>query len=221
MPRSSRRLREQRADSIDLQVGSAFHRRVCLADATGEALSGLLRPAMPARTPLLTMRRSSTRRTVSCRQMSKLATVRRGRLPLSNARSSAGPTRAAPPRLNAAAGQQHCRFFTSATTNDHVQATIFDAEGIEEVWVRARKHGVQRDGSSVCELTSSSVSRCSQSGQGPSSGQERAASPGAQRSLFPSSSTATGALTPTVRATPMSSTSRCAPTRTSRTTTPG
>jgi hypothetical protein len=39
-------------------------------------------------------------------------------------------------------------------TNDQVQAAIFDAEGIEEVWVAAlTKDGEQRDGSSVCEAS--------------------------------------------------------------------
>ena len=61
-----------------------------------------------------------------------------------------------PPRaFTAALRARNIRFFTSAMSNDQVQDAIFDAEGIEEVWVAAlTKDGEQRDGSSVCELTS-------------------------------------------------------------------
>jgi hypothetical protein len=71
-------------------------------------------------------------------------------------------------------------------TNDQVQAAIFDAEGIEEVWVAAlTKDGEQRDGSSVCELTSL-VSLSSLPERTRLIVRREPLHPGAQRSLFPS-----------------------------------
>jgi hypothetical protein len=70
-------------------------------------------------------------------------------------------------------------------TNDQVQAAIFDAEGIEEVWVPAEKDGGKRDGSSVCELTSLVLLSAFPSGTRLIVRREPL-HPGAQRSLFPS-----------------------------------
>jgi hypothetical protein len=71
-------------------------------------------------------------------------------------------------------------------TNDQVQAAIFDVEGIEEVWVPAlARDGEERDGSSVCELTSLVLLSALPSGTRLIVRREPL-HPGAQCSLFPS-----------------------------------
>ena len=98
-------------------------------------------------------------------------------------RTDSGGTTAA---FTTALRARNIKFFTSAMTNDQVQAAIFDAEGIEEVWVPALgKDDEERDGSSVCELTSLVLLSALPSGTRLIVRREPL-HPGAQRSLFPS-----------------------------------
>ena len=167
--------------------GFGFHPMFCFADATGEALSGVLRPGNAGSNTAADHVRvldeaisqlpddvqaghhvgedaSLVRREVVCR-------------------TDSGGTTAA---FTAALRARNIGFFTSAMTNDQVQAAIFDAEGIEEVWVPALgKDGEERDGSSVCELTSLVLLSSLPSGTRLIVRREPL-HPGAQRSLFPS-----------------------------------
>ena len=167
--------------------GFGFHPMFCFADATGEALSGVLRPGNAGSNTAADHVRvldeaisqlpgdvqaghhvgddaSLVRREVVCRT------------------DSGGTTAAFTTALRA----RNIGFLTSAMTNDQVQAAIFDAEGIEEVWVPALgKDGEERDGSSVCELTSLVSLSALPSGTRLIVRREPL-HPGAQRSLFPS-----------------------------------
>ena len=135
--------------------GFGFHPMFCFADATGEALSGVLRPGNAGSNTAADHVR------VLDEAISQLpGDVQAGHHVGDDAslvgrevvcRTDSGGTTAA---FTAALRARNIRFFTSAMSNDQVQAAIFDAEGIEEVWVPAlTKDGEQRDGSSVCELT--------------------------------------------------------------------
>jgi hypothetical protein len=92
-------------------------------------------------------------------------------------------------------------------TNNQVQAAIFDAIGMEEVWVPAiEADGSVRDSSSVTELTSL-VDLSSFPVGTRLIVRREPLHPGAQRSLYRRSTTATGASTPTRPARSTSSTS--------------
>ena len=167
--------------------GFGFHPMFCFADATGEALSGALRPGNAGSNTAADHVR------VLDEAISQLPDdVQAGHHVAENAslvqrevvcRTDSGGTTAA---FTAALRARNIGFFTSAMTNDQVQAAIFDAEGIEKVWVPALgKDGAQRDGSSVCELTSLVLLSALPSGTRLIVRREPL-HPGAQRSLFPS-----------------------------------
>jgi hypothetical protein len=167
--------------------GFGFHPMFCFADATGEALSGVLRPGNAGSNT------AADHVMVLDEAISQLpGDVQAGHRVGDDAslvqrevvcRTDSGGTTAA---FMAALRARNIRFFTSAMTNDQVQAAIFDAEGIEEVWVPAlTKDGEQRDGSSVCELTSLVCLSSFPSGTKLIVRREPL-HPGAQRSLFPS-----------------------------------
>ena len=159
----------------------------CFADATGEALSGALRPGNAGSNTAADHVR------VLDEAISQLPDdVQAGHHVGENAslvqrevvcRTDSGGTTAA---FTAALRARNIGFFTSAMTNDQVQAAIFDSEGIEKVWVPALgKDGEERDGSSVCELTSLVLLSALPSGTRLIVRREPL-HPGAQCSLFPS-----------------------------------
>jgi hypothetical protein len=77
-------------------------------------------------------------------------------------------------------------FFISARSNAQVTAAIFDAIGVEEVWLPSlTQEGKTKDGSAVCELTSLIDGARFPSGTRLIVRREPL-HPGAQRSLFPS-----------------------------------
>jgi len=167
--------------------GFGFHPMFCFADATGEALSGVLRPGNAGSNTAADHVR------VLDEAISQLPDdVQAGHHVGEDAslvqrevvcRTDSGGTTAA---FTAALRARNIGFFTSAMTNDQVQAAIFDAEGIEKVWVPALgKDGEERDGSSVCELTSLVLLSALPSGTRLIVRREPL-HPGAQRSLFPS-----------------------------------
>ena len=167
--------------------GFGFHPMFCFADATGEALSGVLRPGNAGSNTAADHVR------VLDEAISQLPDdVQAGHHVGENAslvrrevvcRTDSGGTTAA---FTTALRARNIKFFTSAMTNDQVQAAIFDAEGIEEVWVPALgKDDEERDGSSVCELTSLVLLSALPSGTRLIVRREPL-HPGAQRSLFPS-----------------------------------
>ena len=167
--------------------GFGFHPMFCFADATGEALSGVLRPGNAGSNTAADHVR------VLDEAISQLPDdVQAGHHVGENAslvrrevvcRTDSGGTTAA---FTTALRARNIKFFTSAMTNDQVQAAIFDAEGIEEVWVPALgKDDEEQDGSSVCELTSLVSLSALPSGTRLIVRREPL-HPGAQRSLFPS-----------------------------------
>ncbi len=167
--------------------GFGFHPIFCFADATGEALSGMLRPGNAG---------SNTTADHIClldQAIAQLsAEVRAGHEAGDDAslvrrevicRTDSGGTTAG---FMAALRTRDVRFFTSAMTNTEVRSAILDAIGIEEAWVPAiTKNGEERDGASVCELTS--LVELSGFPEGTRLIVRREPlHPGAQRSLFPS-----------------------------------
>jgi hypothetical protein len=77
-------------------------------------------------------------------------------------------------------------FFTVAGTNRQIQAAIFDAEGIEEVWSPARRQdGGIREGASVAEFTEL-IDLSAWPERTRLIIRRESLHPGAQRSLFPS-----------------------------------
>ena len=135
--------------------GFGFHPILCFADATGEALSGLLRPGNAGSNTV------TDHVLVLDGALAQLpGTVRAGHREGDEASlvgrrvvcrtDSAGSTAG----FVAALVSRNIGFFTVAATNSQIQAAIFDAEGVEGVWLPARDRGGElRDGSAVCELT--------------------------------------------------------------------
>jgi hypothetical protein len=167
--------------------GFGFHPIFCFADATGEALSGILRPGNAG---------SNTATDHICLLDQAIAQlpdearaghgagddpslVRREVV----CRTDSGGTTAS---FMAALRARNVRFFTSAMTNTQVSSAILDAIGIEDVWVPAiTSDGSERDDASVCELTSLVDLSGFPEGTRLVVRRERL-HPGAQRSLFPS-----------------------------------
>jgi Transposase DDE domain group 1 len=167
--------------------GFGFHPMFCFADATGEALSGLLRPGNAGAN---TAADHVTVLDAAISQLPEGVAVghRCGEDPEMIKRQivmrtdSAGSTAGFVSALRA----RNIFFMTVAATNADIQAAIFDAEGIEAVWQPAlRQNGETRDGSAVCELTS--LVDLSSWPEGTRLIVRREPlHPGAQRSLFPS-----------------------------------
>jgi DDE family transposase len=167
--------------------GFGFHPLLCFADATGEALSGMLRPgnagANTAADHVAVLDSALAQLPEAVRAGHRVgdddSLVRR---PVVCRTDAAGSTAG----FVAALGRRNVGFMTVAATNAEVQAAIFDAEGVEEAWQPAlRQDGDVRDGSSVAELTSL-VKLASWPAGTRLIVRREPLHPGAQRSLFPS-----------------------------------
>ena len=168
--------------------GYGFHPMFCFADATGEALSSLLRPGnagantvadhvsvlddaiaqlpseIAARPPATATTRPSCKETVVVRA------------------DSAGCTEG----FLGACRARNIGFFVTVRSNAQLTTAIFEVVGLEDVWEPALgQDGERREGAAVCELTSlistpelPEGTRCII--------RREPLHPGAQRSLFPS-----------------------------------
>lgn len=135
--------------------GYGFHPMFCFADATGEALSGMLRPGnagsntvadhvwvLDAAIEQLPEAIRAGHGEGEDPELVERAVIVRT--------DAAGTTEG----FLAAARARGVGFFTSAGTNAQVQGAIFATEGIEELWAPARRQdGALREGAAVTELT--------------------------------------------------------------------
>jgi hypothetical protein len=136
--------------------GFGFHPLLCFADATGEALSGMLRPGNAGSNT------AADHITVTDAAVAQLPEKLRaghheGDEPSIVRRQVVVRTDAAGSTAEfiSALRARNIGFFTVAGTNRQIQAAIFDAEGIKEVWSPARRQdGGTREGAAVAELTS-------------------------------------------------------------------
>ena len=167
--------------------GFGFHPMFCFADATGEVLSGVLRPG------------NAGANTVSDHLDVLDAAI--AQLPASIAvgHRSGDDAGSAPRTVVVRADSAGCtegflagcrarnvNFFVTARSNPQVTAAVCDAIGIEGVWEPARTQaGDLRDGAAVCELTSLITDDKLPAGTRLIVRREPL-HPGAQRSLFPS-----------------------------------
>ena len=186
--------------------GFGFHPMICFADATGEALSGVLRPGNAGSNTAADHVR------VLDEAISQLpGDVQAGHHVGDEAslvgrevvcRTDSGGTTAA---FTAALRARNIRFFTSAMTNDQVQAPSSTQKG-------SRRCGGPRSPRTASNETvprsvsspRSSASRRCRSEHGSSSGESRF-TPVPSAACSRPSSTATGAFTQTARASPLSS----------------
>ena len=136
--------------------GFGYHPMFCFADATGETLAALLRAGNAGANTV------ADHLTVLDRAVAQLpADIARGH------RAGEDPSlveRAVVVRADsagctegflAACRERNVGFFVSARSNTQVTAAIFDAIGIEEVWLPAlAQDGEEKDGAAVVELTS-------------------------------------------------------------------
>ena len=167
--------------------GFGFHPLLCFADATGEALSGKLRPGNAgsntvadhvevldqAIAQLPERIRAGHRAGEDPEQVARPVVVRT---------DAAGTTEG----FLAACRARTVGFFTAAATNARVQGAIFAVEGNEALWAPARCQGGElRPGAAVAEL--SELVELSSFPRGTRLIVRREPlHPGAQRSLFPS-----------------------------------
>jgi len=167
--------------------GFGFHPIFCFADATGEALSGLLRPGNAGSNTV------TDHIVVLDSALAQLPeSLRRGHRPGDDPElverpvvvrtDSAGSTSG----FVAALKDRNIGFMTVTATNAQVQAAIMDADGIEQLWAPALcQDGQLREGAGVCELTE--LVELPSWPQGTRFIVRREPlHPGAQRSLFPS-----------------------------------
>jgi hypothetical protein len=136
--------------------GYGFHPILCLADDTGEALAGILRPGNAGANT------AADHVAVLDAAICQLeAEARTGHGPGEDAslvsrqvicRTDSGGTTKA---FLAAMRDRNVNFVTSSMTSTEVQAAILNAVGLEEVWRPAvTKMGEEREGAFVCELPS-------------------------------------------------------------------
>ena len=167
--------------------GFGFHPMLCFADATGEALSGLLRPGSAGANTVAdqvavldaAVEQLPAEVQAGHRDGDDSAEVgHRVVVRTDSAGSTAG--------FMAALSARNMGSFTVARSNDEVQAAIFDAIGIEGIWspVLARD-GSEREDAVVAELTSLVEMPSFPAGTRFIVRREPL-HPGAQRSLFPS-----------------------------------
>ena len=167
--------------------GFGFHPMFCFADATGEVLSGVLRPGNAGANTV------SDHLNVLDQAIAQLpATIATGHRSGDDATmakrtvivraDSAGCTEG----FLAGCRARNVNFFVTARSNPPVTAAVFDAIGIETVWEPARTQaGEPRAGAAVCELTSLIADDKLPEGTRLIVRREPL-HPGAQRSLFPS-----------------------------------
>jgi hypothetical protein len=167
--------------------GFGFHPMFCFADATGETLAALLRPGNAGANTV------ADHVTVLDAALGQLpAEIAAGHHVGDDADNvqreivvradSAGATSG----FLAACRVRNIRFFVSARSNAQVTAAIFDAIGVEEVWLPAlAQDGEQKDGSAVAEL-SSLIDTTKLPTDTRLIVRREPLHPGAQRSLFPS-----------------------------------
>jgi len=167
--------------------GYGFHPMFCFADATGETLAALLRPGNAGANTVvdhvtvlddavgqLPAEVAAGHRAGDDPDLVQRAVVVRA--------DSAGCTEG----FLSACRARNIGFFVSARSNAQVTAAIFDAIGIEEVWLPSlAQDGDDKDGSAVAELTSLIDDAKLPSGTRLIVRREPL-HPGAQRSLFPS-----------------------------------
>jgi hypothetical protein len=167
--------------------GFGFHPMFCFADQTGETLAALLRPGnagantVADHTTVLDTAVGQLPRVIAAGHrvgdapdLVKRAVVVRA--------DSAGCTEG----FLAACRARNVGFYVSARSNAQVTAAIFDAIGIEEVWLPSlTQDGEEKDESAVAELTSLIDDAKLPSGTRLIVRREPL-HPGAQRSLFPS-----------------------------------
>ena len=167
--------------------GYRFHPIFCFADATGEALSGMLRPgnagSNTAADHIVVLDAAIAQLPPEAQaghhEGDDPGLVVREVI----CRTDSGGTTAG---FLSALRSRNIGFFTSAMTNAQVQAAILDAIGVEKAWVPAITiDGEERDGASICELTSLVDLSGFPSGTRLVVRREPL-HPGAQRSLFPS-----------------------------------
>lgn len=167
--------------------GYGFHPMFCFADATGETLAGLLRPGNAGANTVAdhvsvldaSVAQLPTEITAGHHAGDPVELV--GREVVVRA-DSAGCTQG----FLAACRARNIGFFVSARSNAQVSAAIFDAVGLEEVWLPAlTQDGEERNGACVTELTSLIEDHKLPTGTRLIVRREPL-HPGAQRSLFPS-----------------------------------
>jgi hypothetical protein len=167
--------------------GFGFHPILCFADATGEALSGMLRSGNAGANTA-----ADHIRVLDAAIAQLPEGVRAGHRDGDDASlvsrqvicrtDSAGTTRA----FLAALRSRNVSFMTVAATNADIQTAILDAEASPSTWVRAiGQDGEVKKRSAVCELTSLVELSSFPSGTRLIIRREPL-DPGAQRSLFPS-----------------------------------
>lgn len=167
--------------------GFGFHPMFCFADATGEVLSGILRPGNAGANTV------SDHLDVLDQAIAQLpATIAAGHQCGDDATTtnrtvvvradSAGCTEG----FLAGCRARNVSFFVTARSNPQVTAALCDAIGIETVWEAAlAPNGEPRVGAAVCELTSLITDHKLPAGTRLIVRREPL-HPGAQRSLFPS-----------------------------------
>ena len=147
---------EKEGTAPTFKGGFGFHPMFCFADATGEALSGTLRAGNAGAN---TVADHVEVLDAAIAQLPAPVAVghRRGDDPALVSRQvvvradSAGCTEG----FLGACRDRNVGFFVTARRNAQVEAAIFDAVGIEEVWLPAvGQDGKERDGCAVAELTS-------------------------------------------------------------------
>jgi hypothetical protein len=167
--------------------GFGFHPMFCFADATGEVLSGILRPGnagantvadhvtvLDAAIAQLPEAIAAGHRVGDGCDLATRSVVVRA--------DSAGCTEG----FLAACRERNVTYFVTARSNPQVSAAVLDAIGLESVWEPARTQaGHPRDGAAVCELTSLIDDQKLPEGTRLIVRREPL-HPGAQRSLFPS-----------------------------------
>jgi hypothetical protein len=135
--------------------GFGFHPIFCFSDVTGEALSGILRPGNAGANTV------ADHISVLDEAIAQLPNaIAWGHRPGDNTPAertvvvradAAGCTEG----FLAACRERNVGFFVTARRNAQVEAAIFDAIGVDEVWLPAvDQHGTERDGCAVAELTS-------------------------------------------------------------------
>jgi hypothetical protein len=167
--------------------GFGFHPLFCFADGTGETLAALLRPGNAGSNTVadhITVLDSAAAQLPSDiarghRAGDDLELVNRDVIMRAD---SAGCTE----DFLVACRARNVGFYVSARSNAQVTAAIFDAIGVEEVWLDALdQDGERKDGAAVAELTSLIDGK-----KFPSRTwliiRREPLHPGAQRSLFPS-----------------------------------